>query len=335
MNEIRATLIDTLADGAVHSGADLAKRLGCSRTAVWKHLNELKSVGLLIEAQRGIGYRLRQPLELLDEDAIRRGLDAHASAALGRLEIHDQIESTSERLRGLSPPATGGFDAVLAEFQTGGRGRRGRHWWSPFGSGICLSVSRWFENGSAALSALSLAVGVGVCRTLRAQVSERVGLKWPNDIVAGDGKLGGLLVDMQGEADGPISIVVGIGLNFDVSAAMAQQVACAGGLPAVGLRELARDVDLSRNRLVAQLINTLHAVLTEFEHSGFDVFVDEWRRYDWLADRPVIARIGRHSLSGVARGIAHDGALLIDNEGELQRLVAGEVSLRPERAGNI
>lgn len=330
---IRSALIAALADGAVHSGADLAQHLACSRTAIWKHLNELRSVGLQIDAQRGIGYRLRQPLELLDEAVIRRGLDARASAALGRLELHDNIESTSERLRSLPPPAADHFDAVLAEYQTGGRGRRGRQWLSPFGSGLCLSVNRWFEIVPAALSALSLAVGVGVCRVLRNDMTQLIGLKWPNDIVAGDGKLGGLLVDVQGEADGPIAVVVGIGLNFDVSDVMVEQVSRAGGLPPVGLRGLTQGSDPSRNRLAARLINEMHVVLTEFERSGFEAFVDEWRCYDWLADRPVTAQIGRRSLSGTARGIANDGALLIDSNGELQRLVSGEISLRPDRAG--
>ncbi len=332
---ISSALIAVLADGAVHSGTDLAKYLACSRTAVWKHLNELKSFGLVINAQRGIGYRLAQPIELLDETVIRSGLDARASSALQRLEIHGRIDSTNERLRNLPPPAANCFDAVLAEYQTGGRGRRGRQWWSAYGSGLCLSFGRWFENGLTALSALSLAVGVGVCRVLRNEVSPRVALKWPNDIVVDEGKLGGLLVDVQGEAVGPISLVVGFGLNFDVSSVMAAKVTGAGGLPAVGLRELVPESDLSRNRLAALLINELQVVLTEFERHGFDAFADEWRRYDWLANRAVIARIGDRSLSGWARGIADDGSLLIDNAGELQRLVSGEVSLRPGHGGKI
>ncbi|MDP6673387.1 MAG: biotin--[acetyl-CoA-carboxylase] ligase, partial [Gammaproteobacteria bacterium] len=331
--EIRSALIAALADGTVHSGADLAHRLSCSRTAIWKHLNVLKSVGLQIEAQRGIGYQLRQPLELLDEAVIRHGLDARTSAALNRLELHDDIESTSERLRELPAPAADHFDAVLAEYQANGRGRRGRQWLSPFGSGLCFSVNRWFEMVPAALPALSLAVGVGVCRVLRDHVTHSVGLKWPNDIVTDSGKLGGLLIDVQGEADGPIVIVIGIGLNFDVSAAMVEQVAQAGGLAPVGLRDFAEDSGLSRNLLAALLINELHTVLTEFERSGFDTFADEWRRYDWLADRPVTAQIGPRSVSGTARGITNDGALLIDSKGELQHLVSGEISLRPDCAG--
>jgi BirA family biotin operon repressor/biotin-[acetyl-CoA-carboxylase] ligase len=340
MSGIRAALIAALADGAVHSGTDLAQRLACSRTAIWKHLNELKAVGLQIDARPGIGYQLAQRLELLDRDVILRGLSMQSSAALGCLELHDVIESTSERLRGLPSPSPGRFDAVLAEYQLGGRGRRGRQWLSPFGSGLCLSVNRCFENTPDALSALSLAVGVGVCRVLRDDMTTQIGLKWPNDIVAGNSKLGGLLIDVQGEADGPIAVIVGIGLNFDVSGSMTEQVASTGGLPPIGLRELVREVDpsgpdVSRNDLAARLINAMYTVLTEFEQHGFAPFVDEWRRYDWLANRSVVAQIGQRSISGTARGIAKDGALLIDANGELQRLVSGEVSLRPGCEGKL
>jgi len=332
---IRSALIAALADGDVHSGTDLARRLACSRTAVWKHLNELKSFGLEIDAHRGTGYRLRRPLELLDEQSIRYGLRPRVSAAMDRLEIHNDIDSTSERLLGLPSPQADRFDVVLAEYQTGGRGRRGRQWLSPFGSGLCLSVNWWLERVPTALSALSLAVGVGVCRALNEDVREPVSLKWPNDIVAGDGKLGGLLVDVQGEADGPIAVVVGIGLNVDVSAETVSQVSSAGGLRPVGLRGLSSVAGPSRNLLAARIINEMHAVLAEFGQSGFGAFVNEWRRYDWLADRPVTVQTGRQALSGTARGITDDGAMLVEIDGRVERFVSGEISLRPDHTGKI
>ena len=335
MAGIRSALVAVLADGTLHSGADLAKRLACSRTAVWKHLNELKSVGLQIHAQRGAGYRLSRPLELLDAEAIRAGLDDRAGESIGRLEVHEIIESTSERLRILPPPAAGRFDAVLAEYQTGGRGRRGRQWLSPFGAGLCLSVNHWFERVPATLSALSLAIGVGVCRALHDEAGDVAGLKWPNDIVAGGRKLGGLLVDVQGEADGPISVVIGLGLNFAAADGIDDEVQRTGGLPPVGLLELAGERRPSRNGLAARLINEFHSVATEFERNGFAAFADEWRRHDVLVDRPVTARIGRRTVAGTARGIADDGALLIDRDGKLQRIVSGEVSLRPGGAVKI
>jgi BirA family biotin operon repressor/biotin-[acetyl-CoA-carboxylase] ligase len=335
MTGIRSALIAALADGAVHSGSDLARSLACSRTAVWKHLNELKTLGLEIDAHRGTGYRLKKPLELLDEAAIRCGLRPRVSAAMNRFEIHDNIESTSERLREWPSPATDCFDVVLAEYQTGGRGRRGRQWLSPFGSGLCLSVNWWLESVPAALSALSLAVGVGVCRALNEDAAQPVALKWPNDVVAGDGKLGGLLVDVQGEVDGPLVVIIGIGLNVDVSAEIVSRVLDAGGLPPVGLRGLSPVSDPSRNRLAAKIINEMHVVLSEFGQSGFGAFADEWRRYDWLADRPVTVQTGRQTLSGTARGIADDGALLVEIDGKTERLVAGEISLRPDHMGKI
>ncbi len=332
---IRSALIASMADGGVHSGADLARQLGCSRTAVWKHLNELRAVGLEIEARRGRGYRLARPLDPLDANAIRAALDASASSALGRLEVHCVIDSTSAWLARTPAPAPGRFDAVLAEHQTEGRGRRGRRWLSPFGGGLCLSLNRRFDTVPAALSALSLAAGVAVCRALQDVAGARVGLKWPNDIVAGDGKLGGLLVDVAGEAGGPISIVIGIGLNLSVSSAMAARVVADGGLRPTGLWEPSGGAHGLRNRLAARLISEMHAALTEFEQRGFAGFADDWRRFDVLADRPVVVHVGSRALSGTARGIDADGRLLLEAVGGTQRLTAGEVSLRFGDTGNI
>lgn len=333
---IRSALIVSMADGRVHSGADLARQLGCSRTAIWKHLNELRAAGLEIEAQRGSGYRLAQPLDPLDAGKIREALDPRARDALGHLGVHGVIDSTSAWLGRRPSPPPGRFDAVLAEHQTEGRGRRGRRWLSPFGGGLCLSLNRRFDAVPAALPALSLAAGVAVCRALHDVVGARIGLKWPNDIVAGDGKLGGLLVDVAGEADGPISIVIGIGLNFHVPPAMAASVIAGGGLRPVGLCALADSIDGGRNRLAASLIGRMHAVLTEFERDGFAGFVADWRRYDMLAGRPVVVHIGGRTLAGTACGIDADGRLLLlDAAGKTQRIASGEVSLRCGDAGNI
>lgn len=333
---IRSALIASMADGGVHSGTDLARQLGCSRTAVWKHLNELRAVGLEIEAQRGRGYRLAQPLDPLDAGRIRTALDPQARAALGRLDVHGVIDSTSAWLGRRPAPAPGRFDAVLAEHQTNGRGRRGRRWRSPFGGGLCLSLNRRFDTVPAALSALSLAAGIAVCRALHDVAGAHIGLKWPNDIVAGDGKLGGLLVDVAGEADGPISIIIGIGINLHVPPALAASVVADGGLRPVGLHALTDRIDGGRNRLAARLIGRMHEALTEFERAGFAGFADDWHRHDVLADRPVVVHVGSRTLSGTARGIDADGRLLLlDAAGETQRLSSGEVSLRFDDAGNI
>jgi BirA family biotin operon repressor/biotin-[acetyl-CoA-carboxylase] ligase len=333
MNRIDAALVAALADGAVHSGAELAADLNCSRTAVWKHLSELRALGLAVEARRGSGYRLPRPLELLDEGAIRSALCARTRDSLARLEIQLSIPSTSEWLRQWPSPAPGRFDLVLAEHQSSGRGRRGRRWLSPFAGGLCLSLSWCFEPVPASLPALSLAVGVGVCRTLGNARSASVGLKWPNDIVAAGGKLGGLLVDVQGEAGGPLTVIVGLGLNFDTPADLSAAVLDSGGLPPVGLRQISTAPGLSRNRLAGALANEIHAVLTTFAVSGFAPFADEWRSHDRLAGQPVVVTAGRREFAGIARGIDADGALLLAADGKLSRHVAGEVSVRPGPAG--
>ena len=326
----RNRLLSALADGALHSGEDLAQHLGCSRTAIWKHLRSLEAVGVQVESLRGSGYRLRQPIELLTEKTIRDALMPATAHALSRLELHDVLSSTSDHLRELPPPAPGKFDVALAEYQTGGRGRRGRQWQSPYGSGLCLSVSWWFDVVPSSLPTLSLAVGAGVCRVLRTINADEVGVKWPNDLIARGAKLGGLLVDVQGEADGPIRVIIGLGINIDVTSDLAKQVQAAGGLPVIGLRELS-SASFSRNELAAALINELHAVVTLFESQGFTGLAESWRDCDALYGQPVTVLAGERETQGIARGIGEDGALLLECDGRVESIVAGEVSLRPQK----
>lgn len=322
----REELVRLLADGAVHSGADLARRLNCSRTAVWKQLNRLRSMGLDIAAARGRGYQLERPLELLDRDAITRGLDREPR--FESLEVHGVIDSTSDRLRALPPPKPGKLRAVLAEYQTGGRGRGGRQWLSPFGSGLCLSVSGCFAVVPPSLPALALAAGVAVNRALLELQPRDLGLKWPNDIVAGGGKLGGLLVDVQGESGGPITAILGVGINIDVSERLRGELAGNDGWPPAGLRQQGCAGPLSRNVLAANMINQLQVMMTEFARSGFVNFIDEWRHYDCLRGKQVTVTSGSQVYMGVAAGIGEDGALLLEGQGEVRKFISGEVTVR-------
>jgi BirA family biotin operon repressor/biotin-[acetyl-CoA-carboxylase] ligase len=323
---IKKELVQLLSDGAVHSGTDLAGTLNCSRTAVWKQLHKLESLGLNIRTSQGRGYQLERPIELLDRSAILERLDA--AVVLESLDVFSVTDSTNERLRSMPPPEPGRMRVALAEYQTGGRGRRGRTWFSPFGSGLCLSVSWCFAEIPGALPALSLASGVAVNRALIASEADGIGLKWPNDIVAGDRKLGGLLVDVQGESGGPITAVVGVGINIDVSDELQGQLSGGDGLPPAGLRQVGRADTLSRNELAADMIEKLHAMLVEFERSGFVNFADEWRSFDRMKGRKVSVKTGQREYHGVAAGIAPDGALLLDEDGGTRAIVAGEVSLR-------
>ncbi|HKY00913.1 MAG TPA: HTH domain-containing protein, partial [Steroidobacteraceae bacterium] len=137
----RVELLRLLADGAVHSGEELAAALDVSRAAVWKRLQQLEEWGIALEARPGSGYRLEAPMNLLDAAVIKGRLPQAARDMLRNLEVHESLASTNDRLLAVTDLPGGRFDACLAEFQSAGRGRRGRQWVAPFASGLCLSVS--------------------------------------------------------------------------------------------------------------------------------------------------------------------------------------------------
>ena len=324
----RSELIRLLSDGELHSGEALAKKLCCTRTAVWKQLGRLRTLGLQIESERGRGYRIARPIELLQRERVLRHLDESAAGAIESLEISDVMDSTSERLRGSAPPSPGKMRIALAEYQTGGRGRRGRQWFSPFASGLCLSVSWHYEQAPRALSGLSLAAGVAVLNALQAWGPQGLGLKWPNDLVVGDHKLAGLLVDMDGEMTGPIKLVVGVGVNLDSPDELKAQVTELSGMAPIGLRDIASNADVSRNELAAAIIGSLFAGLADYGRAGFDSVADKWRQHDALYDRRVSVQQGDRLLQGVAKGVGEDGSLQLSIDGERVSLVSGDVTVR-------
>jgi len=321
-------VIELLADGELHSGADLARQLQCSRTAIWKRLQQLQAFDLEIEAMPGRGYRLSRAIELIDRDAIRRRFTDEVAAAVESLELHAVIESTNTMLVNGPAATPGRMRIALAEYQTGGRGRRGRRWLSPFGRGLCLSVGWTFALTPPNLPALSLAAGVAVKRALSAWCPAGIGLKWPNDIVAGDRKLGGMLIEVQGESSGPIAGVIGIGLNIEPSAGLADRFDTADSLRPVCLHELAGGRAVSRNAVAAAIVNALFGVLQQFQVSGFESMADEWRRHDAMRGREVRLRIGDRVRTGSAVGIDDSGAFLFDDGRNVTPVLAGDVTLR-------
>lgn len=323
----RGELLRLLADGSLHSGEELAAKLAISRAAVWKQLQHLEEWGVGLDAQAGQGYRLSAPLDLLDAGAIRAALPLWSAGKLRRLEVQEELDSTSDQLLAVRDLPAGRFDACLAEFQRAGRGRRGRRWLAPFASGLCLSVNWTFHDAPAALGALSLAAGVAVLRALRRLGFHEFALKWPNDIVHGGRKLGGVLIDLRGEAAGPAYVVVGVGINLRLPPA-AREALRAEGLEATDLASVGNRVPV-RSLAAATLINELALALEEFGARGMSAFADEWQGADALANRPVRVLQGEQALEGLARGVDADGALLLDAGDGRRRILSGEVSVRP------
>jgi BirA family biotin operon repressor/biotin-[acetyl-CoA-carboxylase] ligase len=318
-------ILNLLADGEFHSGAELAEALGVTRSAVWKHLNGLDALGIRHAAVSGKGYRLSHPLELLDGDSILAALGPEKRALVSRLEIHDQIDSTNAYLSQLARQNAASGHVCLAERQFAGKGRRGRQWVSPYGSNILLSILWRFQQGPAAISALSLAVGVAVIRTMRRLGIDNAGLKWPNDIYSEGKKLGGILIEVAGENEGPCHAVTGLGLNLFLP----EQEAAAIDQPWTDLSRIARGRTFGRNRLAGELIGQILPVLSGFERTGLAPYLDEWREYDCLRGEWASVFIGTQQFDGTLEGIDAQGFLLMRDAEDRQRAFAsGEVSFR-------
>ena len=324
-----ADIVRALAAGRPRSAAALAAALGTTRAAVASALRSLPAWGLEVEVVRGRGYRLRAPLELLDQATIESTLDGDARARLQALEVLAVTESTNSQLFAASAPAPGCWHACLAEYQSAGRGRRGRGWIAPYASGLCLSFGWTFAAVQGGFAALGLAAGVATLRALAQHGVQGVRLKWPNDVLYGTDKLGGILSELRADANGATRIVVGIGLNVRLPAAAGAAIAAAGGLPAVDLVRVSGAAGPPpRSQLAGSLLTELVRMARAFESSGLSPFIAEWNAADALRDRTVRVSGELRAREGIARGIDVDGALRLEADGRLERLVSGEVTLR-------
>ena len=259
----------------------------------------------------------------LDANAIRGVLDD--DARLVELEVFAEIGSTNSYLMAQPAPGPGRFRAAVTDNQTAGRGRQGKTWLSPPGSGLCLSMAYTFEQSPEQLPALTLAIGLGVIDTLAALDVPGVQLKWPNDLVAGDGKLGGILTEAQPGKDGAMTVVTGIGINLRLEDALDLGAEADGALRPIDLAAYAGHVPQAE-RLAAMLIGRLRETFTTFDETGFARFAGRWRTYDWLLGRELTVEWAKRRVSGVGAGISDDGALLVDTllKGT-QRVTSGTV----------
>jgi BirA family transcriptional regulator, biotin operon repressor / biotin---[acetyl-CoA-carboxylase] ligase len=322
----RPLLLTLLADGRLHSGDSLAKQLSVSRAAVRKCVQRLCGMGIEVQALPRQGYRLASPVELLDVRRIGAELESRRMAQIRSLELLFEVDSTNTRLLGKAPPPAGLADICLSEVQHAGRGRRGRRWIAPFGSGVALSAAWTFSDGARALPALSLAVGVSISRALVRTGAVGVRLKWPNDIWFRERKIGGVLIELRAEAGGPAHVVIGVGMNVVLSSAARREIE-AGGTRVAAVAD-ACAASPSRNLVAAAILAELLSMLDQFEREGFGAFRDAWMAVDAFEGRAAQVVLSDAVVSGTARGVDPDGALLLDVRGRLQRFVSGEASLR-------
>jgi BirA family biotin operon repressor/biotin-[acetyl-CoA-carboxylase] ligase len=322
-------LVALLQDGELHSGTVLAKQLGITRAAVWKLAGELRGLGVEIDSVARRGYRLSHPVELLDlgrirDEALRLGL-----ALPEDIELEFVLDSTSDRLHRAPPPPADRPRLVFAEIQRAGRGRRGRSWIAPFGSGLTFSMGWTFTETPAGLSSLSLAIGAALVRCLRDWGADQAMLKWPNDLLVFGRKLGGLLIQLRAESGAGASAVIGLGINLQLSESARAGIEGPGVLPVADLSEALVGPLPGRNALAASLASAMLDALQRFASSGFEPFFEDWRSFDALRDAAVTLVQGEDCIDGMARGADRDGALLLQVGERTERFYSGDVSLRP------
>jgi len=319
-------LVSLLADGRFHSGTELAQTLAVSRGTVWKQMQGLTELGLEWSAVTGKGYKLLSPLRLLDETTLRVHLTPETAQLLGHLELHAVIDSTNTYLKQRKSALNRQATVCFAEYQTAGKGRRGRPWVSPFGHNLYLSVLWEYADGPAALAGLSLIVGLAVARALSRVGIEGIGLKWPNDIYWQQRKLAGILIEVSGENDGPCQAVIGLGLNFYLPQSEAVTIDQAW----VDLRQILGDhAYLQRNLIAASILNEMLPSIAHYRTDQLTEALPAWRSYDCLQGKPVVVSIGEQRIEGIVNGIDDQGLLLLSGpDGKLRSFASGEVSVK-------
>jgi len=324
-------LLNLLADGEFHSGEVLANRLGMSRASVFNALAGVADQGVQLQRIRGRGYRLARPWQRLEQNEVVHWLGSDIKVF--DIEILPQAASSNTLLLQRAGPAVANGGApsgsVLAvELQSAGRGRMGRTWHSGLGTALTFSLLWRFDCGLNALSGLSLAVGVAVVRALDRLCAQGVQLKWPNDIMTGQGKLAGVLIEAQGDMLGPSAVVIGIGLNCTLPAGLVPQI----GQPACALDEICATMP-TRNQLLAVLLQELARVLQQFAQDGFAAFREEWERYHINQDMPVRLHMADgQTVNGIARGVSDSGELCMETEQGTRRFNSGEVGVRHDES---
>ena len=323
-------LLRHLADGEWHSGAELARELGVTRAAIWKRVAKLADWGLEVRARPGRGYRLIPAVDLLDRNALNAAAAGKLRERVRRIEVFTELASTNRYLLEHAKPELGRLDMCIAEFQAAGRGRRGRVWRAPLGAGLCLSVAWQFRETPPQLAALTLTVGVVARRVIAATAGIEVGLKWPNDLVWRNRKLGGVLLELNAEAQGGCHVVAGIGINVAMPAhALARLSDWPEG--AADLATATGGRPPSRTSLALALAAALASALDGYAATGFAPYRAEWEAADYLMGRSVRVDDAAGAAVGIAAGIEADGALVLDVAGcGRRRVISGDVSVRAQ-----
>ncbi len=304
------------------SGETLAASLGISRAAVWKRLQRLKAWGYEIAGEPRQGYRLLAvpdrplPFEVLEGLATRR--------FRGPVHYHPRLPSTNDLAKEMGRQGAPEGTLVVADGQEAGRGRLGRQWVSPEGVGLYVSLILRPPLPPSELPQITLTVAVAAAQALERVAQIAPGIKWPNDLLLGGRKLGGILTELETEAERIRYLVVGMGLNVNTPGFPGELADTATSLwLATGRRH-------SRVALLRAWLEELEALYEQFLHRQFPVILRAWKRRSVTLGKPARVRQGEREVAGVAVDVAPDGALLLrTGAGQLVRVTSGELAPDP------
>ena len=306
-------IIEFLSQGGFYSGQAIADKLGVSRAYVWKLIQQLQDLGLGIDSVTGKGYCLEHQVEMLNHIALKEALPSHA------IDLRLTTESTNDALK------DEGFadkKLVIAEYQSAGRGRRGRQWISPIASNLYWSLGWKTQLPVQQLGGLSLVVGLAIIRALSQLGIDGVELKWPNDIRYQGRKLGGILVELSGDMVGGLQVIIGVGMNVHMASSSAESIE----QDWINLQEL--QPEISRQQLLIEVIRCLDADLEQFAAQGFESFLSQWQQVDECFNKKVAILQGDEVINGTGAGVDMNGAFLLQTGKGIKPVYAGEVSLR-------
>jgi BirA family biotin operon repressor/biotin-[acetyl-CoA-carboxylase] ligase len=255
---------------------------------------------------------------------LRSALGPETLSGLELLQVFAEIDSTNRYLLDQPAPSAGCFHVVLADYQTAGRGRMGKVWRAPRSTSICLSIGYAFRSPPRNLPGLSLAVGVAIVDVLRELRVPKVALKWPNDILVGEAKLGGILIEARGAASANLLTVTGLGLNVDLAGANEKDLAPDRNGPITDLKRCVGDLP-ERAAVAVLLIDAVCNALCRFDAQGFSAFLDGWNDCDWLRGRHTTVETASGRITGVADGVDEDGSLLVMTSEGRQRVRSGSI----------
>ncbi len=312
----RIALLNLLADGQLHSGEQLALQLGITRAAISKHIRALRALGLQLQSTTGVGYQLKQPLLWLDP--------AQLTTALGRVTYFHLIDSTNAYFSRQSNTLVCG-EVCFAEGQTKGRGRRGRHWYSPLSSQLIFSLFWRLQGGMLAAMGLSLVVGLSIICTLERLGVPDLALKWSNDLLGRGRKLGGILIELTGSPGDYCDAIIGVGINTSLSRQQGQNIE----QPWISLSDLLPGRQtIDRTCLGIEIVKQLRKDLLCYDRYGFSAFHQDWQARDYFWQKPVTVFHHDWQVKGIAQGVNTQGALLLETPIGLMSIYSGEVSLR-------